>query len=60
MIQTRYYITGHITHYTKVQPIIQLTISTFTSYTTTPAYSWYLHRQGWETIRRPASKKEGA
>jgi hypothetical protein len=23
MIQTRYYITGYITHYTKVQPIIQ-------------------------------------
>jgi hypothetical protein len=24
MIQTRYYITGYITHYTKVQPIIHI------------------------------------
>jgi hypothetical protein len=31
MVQTRYYITGYITYYTKVQPIIQLTISTFTT-----------------------------
>jgi hypothetical protein len=31
MIHTRCYITGYITHYTKVQPIIQLTTSTSTT-----------------------------
>ena len=69
MIQTRYYITGYNTHYTKVQPIIQQytlqypTIHYFYFYYTfIPAcrYSWRLHRQVWESRHQPTSRKEGA